>query len=100
MYLFGDQVEKRNAAPLGGENPEESAARGNRQEPESMNHDRARAFRALLTQIMELHMAGRSAVEIAVQVLTTESEKPMFGAAMLIEIIFHYAHRYREERAL
>jgi len=66
---------------LGGENPDEGAARGNRQEPEPSNDARARASQTLLTRIMELHIAGRSAEEIAALVLTTEPENAMFRAA-------------------
>ena len=45
-------------------------------------------------------MAGHSPEEIAVQVLTTEPENVVFRAALMIEIILHYAHRCTEERAL
>ncbi|MGD0921520.1 MAG: hypothetical protein ABSA70_07125 [Terriglobia bacterium] len=63
-----------------------------------MDCNHARASQTLLTRIMELHIAGRSAEEIATQVLTTEPENAMFRAAMLVEIILHYARRFPEER--
>ena len=85
---------------MGGENPEEATNRRNRQRPELMGCDHARASQTLLTRILELHISGRTADDIAAQGLTTESEKAMFGAAMLIESILHYAHRFTEERAL
>jgi len=78
------------------ENPEERAGRGIPQEP--VNHDRARASQALLARIRELYMAGRSAEEIASQVLTTEPENAMFRAAMLVEIILHYCPCGTEEK--
>ena len=49
---------------------------------------------------MKLHMSGPSPEEIAVQVLTTESENVVFRAALMIEIILHYVRRAMEERAL
>ena len=49
---------------------------------------------------MKLHMSGPSPEEIAVQVLTTESENVVFRAALMIEIILHDARRAMEERAL
>ena len=52
----------------------------------------------LLTRILELHIAGRTADEIAAQVLTTEPENAMFRGAMLVEIILHYARRRPEEK--
>lgn len=82
---------------MDGENPGERVARGDRQEPELMDRNHAQASQTLLTRIMELHIAGRSAEEIATQVLTTEPENAMFRAAMLVEIILHYARRFPEE---
>jgi hypothetical protein len=82
---------------LGGENLGERVARGDRQEPELMDRNHARASQSLLTRIVELHVAGRSAEEIAAQVLTTEPENAMFRGAMLVEIILDYARRCREE---
>ena len=83
---------------MGGENPGERVARGERQEPKLMDCNHARASQTLLTRIMELHIAGRSAEEIATQVLTTEPENAMFRAAMLVEIILHHARRCPEEK--
>ena len=85
---------------MGGENPEEATNRRNRQRPALMGCDNARASQTLLTRILEFHVSGRTAGDIAAQVLTTEPEKAMLGAAMLIESILHYAHRFTEERAL
>jgi len=82
---------------LDGENPGERVTRGDRQEPELMDRNHAQASQTLLTRIMELHIAGRSAEEIAAQILTTEPENAMFRAAMLVEIILHYARRFPEE---
>jgi hypothetical protein len=83
---------------LGGENPGESVARGDRQEPELIERNHVQASQTLLTRITELHMAGRSAEEIATQVLTTEPENAMFRAAMLVEIILRYARHCTEEK--
>ena len=83
---------------MGGENPDEGAARGNRQEPEPRNDARARASQTLLTRIMELHIAGRSAEEIAALVLTSEPENAMFRAAMLVEIILQQVRLGMEEK--
>ncbi len=63
-----------------------------------MEWDHARASRTLLTRILDLHASGRSADEIAAQVLTTEPENAMFRAAMLVEIILHSARRCPEEK--
>jgi hypothetical protein len=63
-----------------------------------MDRNHAQASQTLLTRIMELHIAGRSPEEIATQVLTTEPENAMFRAAMLGEIILHYARRCTEEK--
>jgi hypothetical protein len=82
---------------LGGENPEEAANRRNRQRSELMECDHARASQTLLTRILELHISGCTADEIAAQILTTEPENAMFRAAMLVEIILHYARRCPEE---
>ncbi|MGB7592000.1 MAG: hypothetical protein WCD04_00200 [Terriglobia bacterium] len=100
MSLFGNQIEERNKAPLGGENPGGGAAGGNGEQPEPMNRDRERASQALLTRLMKLHMSGPSPEEIAVQALTTEPENVVFRAALMIEIILHYVRRAMEERAL
>jgi len=43
-------------------------------------------------------VAGRSAEEIAAQVLTTEPENAMFRAAMLVEIILHQISSSTEEK--
>ena len=82
---------------MGGENPEERVTRGDQQKAELMECDHARASQTLLTRILELHASGRTADEIAAQVLTTEPENAMFRAAMLVEIILHYARRFPEE---
>lgn len=78
---------------MGGEKPEEAANRRNRQRPELMERDHARASQTLLTRILDLHISGRTADEIAAQPLTTEPENAMFRAAMLVEMILHYARR-------
>jgi len=83
---------------LGGESPQEGAARGTQQEPEPMNHDRARACQTLLARIMELHAAGGTTEEIASQVLTSEVENVAFRAAVLIEIIVHQPRLSAEEK--
>jgi hypothetical protein len=82
---------------LGGEIFGERVPHGDRQEPELMDRNHAQASRTLLTRIVELHRAGRSAEEIATQVLTSEPENATFRAAMLVEILLHYARRSREE---
>jgi hypothetical protein len=96
MSLFGNQLEERNKAPLGGEN---GAGGGKGEQPEPINRDRECASQALLTRIMELHEAGHSAEETGVCVLTTEPDNVVFPAALMMEIILHYAHRCTEERA-
>jgi 16S rRNA C1402 N4-methylase RsmH len=63
-----------------------------------MDRNHAQASQTLLTRILELHTSGRTADEIATQVLTTEPENAMFRAAMLVEIILHYARRCTEEK--
>jgi hypothetical protein len=83
---------------LGGENTEERVAHGYWQESELMDCNPIKANQTLLTRILELHIAGRTADEIAAQVLTTEPENAMFRGAMLVEIILHYAHRQPEEK--
>ncbi len=83
---------------LGGENPGERVARGDRQEPELRDRTHAQASQTLLARIIELHTSGRAADEIAAQVLTTEPENAMFRAAMLVEIILRYARRCPEEK--
>ena len=83
---------------LGGESPEKGVGRGDRHHLEFMDGVPARSCEALLTRILELHFAGNTADEIAVQVLTTEPENAMFRAAMLVEIILYYAGRFPEEK--
>ena len=83
---------------MDGENPGERITRGDRQEPELMDRNHALASQTLLTRILELHTSGRTAEEIAAQVLTTEPENAIFRAAMLVEIILHYARRSPEEK--
>ncbi len=63
-----------------------------------MECNHARASQTLLTRILELHASGRTAEEIAAQVLTTEPENAIFRAAMLVEIILHSARRCPEEK--
>jgi len=83
---------------LGGENPGGRVSRGDRQEPELMDCNHAHASRTLLTRISGLHTSGRTADEIATQVLTTGLENAMFRAAMLVEIILHQASLRTEEK--
>ena len=82
---------------MDGEKPELRAARRTYQEAEVVDCNHARASQTLLTRILELHISGRTAEEIAAQVLTTEPENAMFRAAMLVEIILDYARRCPEE---
>jgi len=98
MYPLRNDVDERSKGPLGGENPGERITRGDRQEPELMDRNHALASQTLLTRILELHTSGRTAEEIAAQVLTTEPENAIFRAAMLVEIILHYARRSPEEK--
>ena len=100
MYPLKDQGDERSEAALGGEDPEESTNRRNRQRPELKGCDQARVSQTLLTRILELDASGHTADEIAAQVLTTEPENAMFRAAMLVEIILHYARRCPEEKNL
>jgi hypothetical protein len=100
MSLIANQIEERNEVPLGGETLGESVGCEDGNPPQFMNRVRARASQALLSRLMELHMAGYSPEEIAEQVLTTEPENVVFRAAIMIEIILHYAHRAAKERTL
>jgi hypothetical protein len=97
MYPLRDNVYERCVAASGRENTEEEIRRRYRQRPELSGCDQARASQTLLTRILELHLSGRRADEIAAQVLTTEPENAMFRAAMLVEIILQYACRCPEE---
>jgi len=81
---------------LGGESPEKGVGRGDRHHPEFMDAVPARPCEALFTRILELHFAGNTADDIAVQVLTADPENAMFRAAMLVEIILYYANRGTE----
>jgi hypothetical protein len=98
MSLFGNQIQERNKAPLGGENPGGGAGGGKGEQPEPINCDRECASQASLTRIMELHEAGHSTEETAMCVLATEPENVVFRAALMIEIILQYAHRCKEGR--
>jgi hypothetical protein len=97
MYPPRVDADERSEAASGGENPEEATNRRNPQRSELKACDHDRATQTLLTRILELHISGRTADEIAAQVLTTEPENAMFRAAMLVEIILHYARRCPEE---
>jgi 16S rRNA C1402 N4-methylase RsmH len=63
-----------------------------------MDRNHAQASQTLLARILELHASGRTADEIAAQVLTTEPENAMFRAAMLVEIILHQISSSTEEK--
>jgi hypothetical protein len=80
-----------------GENFEERVTRGEPQQPKLIDCNHARAAQILLTRLLELHTTGRTAEEIAAQVLTTEPENAMFRATMLVEIILDYACGCAEE---
>jgi hypothetical protein len=81
---------------LGGESPEKGLGRSDRHQLELGDVTSSRPCEALLTRILELHFAGNTAEEIAVQVLTTDPENAMFRGAMLVEIILHYSSRGTE----
>jgi hypothetical protein len=81
---------------LSGESPEKGLGRGGRQQLEFRDIASSRPCEALLTRILELHFAGNSVEEIAVQVLTTDHENAMFRGAMLVEIILYYTTRGTE----
>ena len=81
---------------LGGESPDNGVGRGERHHLEFMDGVQAWPCEALLTRILELHFAGNTADDIAVQVLTTDPENAMFRAAMLVEIILYYTSRGTE----
>ena len=83
---------------MGGDNTEESVAYGYRQASELRDCCNEKASQTLLSRILELHASGRTADEIAAQVLTTEPENAMFRGAMLVEIILQYARRRPEEK--
>jgi hypothetical protein len=96
MYPLRDHVDERIKMALGGESPEKGVGRGDRHQIEFMNAVPGRPCAALLTRILELHFAGKSADDIAVQVLTADPENAMFRAAMSVEIILCYASRNTE----
>jgi hypothetical protein len=83
---------------LGGGNLEGIANGRNQQGLGHTKPDHARACESLLTRILELHISGRTADEIAAQILTTEPENAMFRAGMLVEIILHSTRRCTEEK--
>jgi hypothetical protein len=83
-----------------GENPEEGAGRENRKKPDFMECEHAQACETLLTRILELHVSGHTANEIAAQILTTEPENAMFRAALLVEMIIHCVGHPTEEENL
>ncbi len=58
----------------------------------------AQACESLLARILELHVSGHTASEIAAQILTTEPENAMFRAALLVEMIIHCVGRPAEEK--
>lgn len=70
------------------------------QDPELMQQGHPGPSQRLLARIIELHSAGRSAEEIAVEILTTEPENVLFRSTILIEIILHYVNRGAIERIL
>jgi hypothetical protein len=96
MYPLRDHVDERIKMALGGESPEKGVGRGARHHIEFMDAVPARPCEALLTRILELHFAGNTADDIAVQVLTTDPENAMFRGAMLVEIILYYTSRGTE----
>ena len=98
MYPLRDYVGERSKVALSGESPEKGADPEDRHQPEFMDQVQPRPCETLFTRILELHSAGETAEEIAVQVLTTEPENAMFRAAMLVEIILYYSSRWAEER--
>jgi hypothetical protein len=91
-----DHVDERIKMALGGESPEKEVDRGAPHHFEFMEAVPARPCEALLTRILELHFAGNTADDIAVQVLTTDPENAMFRGAMLVEIILYYTSRGTE----
>ena len=98
MYPLRDYVGERSEVALGGESPEKGVGQGERHHLEFMDGVQARPCETLLTRILELHFAGNTADDIAVQVLTTDPENAMFRAAMLVEIILYYTGRGTEEK--
>jgi hypothetical protein len=97
MDILGDRLRERSEGAMGGENPGERVPRRDRQEPELMDRNHPPASQTLLARILDLHTAGHTADEIAARVLTTEPENAIFRAAMLVEIILHYARCCPEE---
>ena len=83
---------------MGGEGTKEGVAHGYRRESVPMGCDPVNARQTLLNRILELHISGRTAEEIAARVLTNEPENVMFRGAMLVEIVLHYAGRRPEEK--
>ncbi len=54
----------------------------------------------VLTRIVALHIAGRSAEEIASRALASEPNNTVFRAAIMIARVLHDAHCGIEERVL
>jgi len=96
LYPLRDHVDERIKMALGGESHEKEVGRGARHHLEFMEAIPARPCEGLLTRILELHFAGNTADDIAVQVLTTDPENAMFRGAMLVEIILYYTSRGTE----
>jgi len=80
-------------------NPEVPTLRANPSEPQLTDTRHGEASQILLSRILELHRAGLTAEEIALQVLTTEPENAAFRGAMLVEIILDSARRWAKERS-
>ena len=83
---------------LSGESPGKEVGRGSRTQSDFMDRVQTRPCESLLIRILELHFAGHTADDIAVQVLTTDPENAMFRGAMLVEIILYYTSHCAEEK--
>lgn len=99
MYLAEDLRRPGGCGGGGRTAVEESKVEGRRGEKEdrSQKGSRQSLVKSRESKVEGREVAGRSADEIAAQVLTTEPENAMFRAAMLVEIILHQISSSTEE---
>ena len=80
-------IEENPKVPTPRENPSDHQLAGDRH---------GGASQIFLSRILELHRAGLTAEEIALQVLTADPENAAFRGATLVEIILDSARQRRE----
>lgn len=92
-----DQRHENGLVTWEGQSPEEVSGHMDFQDSGFMEHNHTAASQTLLARIIELHSAGHSAEEIAVEILTTEPENVLFRSAIMIEIILQFAEAARSK---